>query len=144
MSSRFNLSRGGGVLRLWSFALAGLFAAPLCAQTLRIYHIDVEQADATLLVAPSGRTLLVDSGRNGHGERIKAVMDQAGVARIDFFVNTHYHEDHYGGIDDLVGLGVPVGMSFDRGDKHYLPDRKKQAATFSETTSVQSGPAHAA
>ncbi len=130
MSSRFNLSRGGGVLRLWSFALAGLFAAPLCAQTLRIYHIDVEQADATLLVAPSGRTLLVDSGRNGHGERIKAVMDQAGVARIDFFVNTHYHEDHYGGIDDLVGLGVPVGMSFDRGDKHYLPDRKKQAATF--------------
>ena len=64
-------------------------ALPACAQTLRIFHIDVEQADATLLVSPSGKTLLVDSGKNGHGPRIKAVMDQANVTTIDFFVKTH-------------------------------------------------------
>lgn len=43
---------------------------------------------------------MVDSGKNGHGARIKSVMDMAGVSRIDFFVNTHYHEDHYGGVDE--------------------------------------------
>ena len=32
------------------------------AQSLRIYHIDVDQGDATLIISPSGRTLLVDSG----------------------------------------------------------------------------------
>ena len=71
------------------------------AQTLRIYHIDVDQGDATLCVSPGGHTLLVDSGKNGHGPRIKAVMEQAGVSSIDHFVATHYHEDHYGGIDEL-------------------------------------------
>ena len=115
---------------LWRFALVGFVAAPLCGQSLRIYHIDVEQGDATLLVAPGGKTLLVDSGKNGHGERIKAVMDQAGVTRIDYFVNTHYHEGHYGGIDDLLGMGIRVGKAFDRGDKKYLPERKRQDPTY--------------
>lgn len=100
-------------------------------QTLRIYHIDVEQASATLLVAPGGKTLLVDSGKNGHGQRIKDVMDRAGVSRIDFFVDTHYHEDHYGGIDDLVALGVPVLEAFDRADKVCcLTTKKKKEKTF--------------
>ena len=51
---------------------------------------------------PNGKTLLIDSGKNGHGPRIQAVMQQAGVTQIDAFVNSHYHEDHFGGIDDLV------------------------------------------
>ncbi len=58
----------------------------------------------------------MDSGKNGHGARIKDVMDQAGITRIDHFVCTHYHEDHYGGIDDLVlDQGVTVGQVYDRG-----------------------------
>src|SRR5688572_21510617 len=92
----------------------------LSAQDLRIYHIDVEQGDATLFVAPGGKTLLVDSGKNSHGSRIKAVMDDAGVSQIDFFVATHYHEDHYGGIDDLVeDFNIPIVTSYDRGDKQF-------------------------
>ena len=77
-----------------------LFQATAQAQNLRIFHIDVEQADATLIVSPSGDTLLVDSGKNGHGARIKAVMDEAEVNQIDHYVTTHYHEDHF----DLLPL----------------------------------------
>ena len=77
----------------------------------------MDQADATLIVAPSGHTLLVDSGKNTHGPRIQAVMQTAGVTQIDHFVATHYHEDHYGGIDDLVNSMVTVVNSYDRGDK---------------------------
>ena len=40
-------------------------ASPLSAQTLRIYHSDVEQADAALVVMPNGRTPLIDAGRTG-------------------------------------------------------------------------------
>ena len=114
--------------------LALLFAAaPLSAQTLRVYQIDVEQADAALLVLPNGKTLLIDSGKNGHGARIRRVMQQAGVTQIDALVNSHYHEDHFGGIDDLVDAGVPVLESYDRGDKACcLPAAKKNQATFKD------------
>ena len=92
-------------------------ACPLAAQNLRIYQIDAEPADAALFVLPNGKTLLIDAGKNGHGERIRHVMARAGVTQIDAFVATHYHEDHVGGIDELVDVGVPVLESFVRGDK---------------------------
>ena len=82
---------------------------------------------------PNGKTLLIDSGKNGHGQRIRTVMQQAGVTQIDAFVASHYHEDHYGGIDDLVDMGVPVLESYDRGDKACcLSTKKKNEPTFKD------------
>jgi competence protein ComEC len=112
--------------------ILAFWPAWLSAQTLRIYHIDVEQADSALIVMPNGKTLLIDSGKNGHGNRIKAVMDQAGVTRIDAFVNSHYHEDHFGGIDDLVEMGVEVLEAYDRGDKSFLAASKKSQGTYKD------------
>jgi len=67
-------------------ALVGwLWTSGAFAQTLRIFHADVEQGDATLVVTPSGKTLLVESGKNGHGPRIPAVMQQEGASQIDAF-----------------------------------------------------------
>lgn len=97
-----------------------------------IYNIDVEQADAALLVMPNGKTLLIDSGKNGHGQRVKTVMDRAGVTKIDVFVASHYHEDHYGGIDDLVDMGVPVLEAFDRGDKDFVSSDTKKQKTYKD------------
>jgi competence protein ComEC len=100
------------------------------AQTLRIYHIDVDQASATLFVSPGGHTLLVDSGKNGHGPRILAALQRGAVDHIDYFVDTHYHEDHYGGIDEVVDAGIPVGAAYDRGDKGFLPASRLTDATY--------------
>ncbi|MEX2116492.1 MAG: lamin tail domain-containing protein [Bacteroidota bacterium] len=105
-------------------------SSSLFSQNLRVYHIDVEQADATLFVSPSGKTLLVDSGKNGHGRRIQNVMQLAGVTKINYFVNTHYHEDHYGGIDDLVRAGVQVDSAYDRGDKDFIPPETKNGSAY--------------
>ena len=54
---------------LSALALLLLFGgSPAAAQTLRIYQIDVEQAEAALMVMPNGKTLLIDSpGNNGDG-----------------------------------------------------------------------------
>ncbi len=72
----------------------------ISAQTLTIHHVDVEQADATLFIMPNGKTLLVDCGMNHAGKRVKKLLDEAGISKIDVFVLTHYHRDHYSGIDN--------------------------------------------
>jgi beta-lactamase superfamily II metal-dependent hydrolase len=84
-----------------ALSLSLITAGSISAQTPRIYQIDVESADAALLVMPNGKTLLIDSGKNGMGPRIKKVMDDAAVSKVDVFVNSHYHEDHFGGIKSL-------------------------------------------
>jgi hypothetical protein len=64
------VSRNAGVITRFVFVLtiATSCSVPVSAgaQTLRIFHIDVEQGDAALVVMPNGKTLLIDSGKNGH------------------------------------------------------------------------------
>jgi len=51
------------MLRLVSLTLATLFASLLgAAPNLDIYWVDVEGGGATLIVSPSGESLLVDTG----------------------------------------------------------------------------------
>jgi beta-lactamase superfamily II metal-dependent hydrolase len=128
--------RGGrGKKLLAAVVIANLVLAapdPVIAQALRITHIDVDQGGATLFVAPSGKTLLVDTGKNGHGGRLKAAMNRAGVTQIDHLVITHYHEDHYGGADELTSAPNPATVVnvYDRGDKTFLPPSKLGEPTF--------------
>ena len=113
---------GSAIARLLVSAAALIVGVlPASAESLRIYHIDVNQADATLIVSPGGNTILIDCGGEGQGDWVKAVMDDAGVTDLDYFLLTHYHGDHAGGIDELVGEEeVQVGTAFDRGDKDFL------------------------
>ncbi|WP_394743222.1 ComEC/Rec2 family competence protein [Natronococcus roseus] len=70
---------------------------------LEIHHIDVGQADATLLIEPSGETMLIDSGdwRQG-GADVIDYLEAHDVDRIDHLVATHAHADHIGGHDEII------------------------------------------
>ena len=94
----------------------GVASALAQRDTLDIYFVDVEGGQATLIVAPSGQTVLVDAGFPGERDaaRIAEVAKVAGVTRLDYFVNTHYHSDHIGGIVPLVGK-IPVATFVDHG-----------------------------
>ena len=76
------------------------------AQALRLYFIDVEGGQATLVVTPSGQSMLVDTGwptdTLRDAERIAAAVKKAGVGTVDYLVITHYHADHVGGMEQLA------------------------------------------
>jgi competence protein ComEC len=98
-----------------------LMAAVLGAQVekpLDIRFIDVEGGQATLIVAPSGESLLVDTGFPGNDnrdvDRITAAVKEAGLRQIDYLVITHYHADHVGGVPALAAR-VPIGTFVDHG-----------------------------
>ena len=113
--------------------VASLLGTPLSGQQLEIYHIDVDQGDATLVVSPTGESLLIDAGDNGRGQTIRQVLAEAEVERIDHFVTTHYHSDHYGGIDELTSSpAIPILNAYDRGDKGFLPASKTTGLRYVE------------
>jgi beta-lactamase superfamily II metal-dependent hydrolase len=101
------------------FAVMTLWCAIARAQprkTLDVYFIDVEGGQSTLLVSPSGQSLLIDAGWPGarDADRITAVAKQAGIMQIDYLVLTHYHVDHAGGVPELASR-IPIRNFVDHG-----------------------------
>jgi beta-lactamase superfamily II metal-dependent hydrolase len=97
-------------------ALTGLPAPP--PRPLQIYFVDVEGGQATLIVSPSGESMLVDAGWPGNNgrdsDRIVAAARLAGVQQIDYLLVTHYHLDHVGGVPELAAK-IPVIHYVDHG-----------------------------
>lgn len=85
------------------FVLSALFVlAQTPARQLRIFVIDVEGGGATLVISPSGQSMLIDSGSPGDAakrdsSRIADAMHAAGLSKIDYLFTTHYDGDHVGG-----------------------------------------------
>ncbi len=100
-------------------------AAP-APRPLDIYFIDVEGGAATLIVTPSGESILTDCGwprEDGRdAKRIEHVARYvAGLSQIDHCLITHWHTDHYGGIEALAKL-MPVKRYWDRGIPQQATD----------------------
>ncbi len=99
-------------------ALLCCAGARAAEKSLRIYSIDTEGGQATLIVSPTGQSLLIDTGWPGFNyrdaDRIAAAAKLAGVTEIDTVIITHFHRDHVGGVTQLVDR-IRVGMFIDHG-----------------------------
>jgi competence protein ComEC len=101
---------------LLTVAAAGLLAAQ--SKTLDIYWVDVEGGGATLIVTPSGESLLADTGNPGDRDAPRIVdvaTKQAGLKKLDYLLITHFDGDHVGGASAVAKL-IPVSHFLDHGD----------------------------
>ena len=121
------------MLKSFSVLLGLLGASALYgAQNLEIYWIDAEGGAATLIVAPSGESMLVDTANrtpdDRDGKRIFAAAQLAGLKKIDILLTTHFHGDHIGAMAALAKL-IPINLYMDHGPSVEL-DRPNVAAAY--------------
>jgi beta-lactamase superfamily II metal-dependent hydrolase len=102
------------------------------AGNLEIHHIDIGQGDSTLIVSPTGKSLLFDAGEDNWNSSAKAqvigayIQSVLGCKQLDYVVISHFHSDHigyvgYGGLWNLVeAQNFTVGKTILRNYAAYL------------------------
>ena len=90
---------------------------------LRVYCLDVGQGDS-ILITNNNKTMLIDASTNEMGSRVVKYLNDLGIKKIDYLVGTHPHEDHIGGLDNVI-------KNFDIGTI-YMPNVVATTKTFEE------------
>lgn len=89
--------------------------------TLDITYLDVGQADS-ILIQNKGHNMLIDAGNNEDGPLLVQYFKEQNITKFDYLITTHPHEDHIGGMDDIIN-------NFDI-EKIYMPDVTTTTKTF--------------
>lgn len=132
------------------FLQAALFLLPLAflsaqPKNMEIYWIDVEGGASTLVISPSGESMLIDTGwevGDRDAKRIYDAAQKAGLKKIDYVVISHFHADHIGGLAALTKL-IPTGNYYGRNDNIEPANQKwldsYRAASAGKRTIVKPG-----
>ena len=92
-------------------------------ENLKIYFIDVGEADSTLIYN-NGEYTLIDAGNNKDGKKLVNYFKELGVTKFKYVITTHVHEDHIGGMDNII-REFPI--------EHFLiPDTPVDNMTYTE------------
>jgi len=89
---------------------------------LKVHFLDVGQADSTLIELPNNQIMLIDGGNNNDSDIIIEYLKEKDIKKIDYLIGTHPHEDHIGGLDDIID-SLEIG-------KIYLPGVVHTTKTF--------------
>lgn len=68
---------------------------------MSVHFIDVGQADA-IFIRSGDETMLIDGGNNADSDTIISYLKEQGVKKLTYIIGTHPHEDHIGGLDDVI------------------------------------------
>ncbi len=97
---------------------------PASGGELQVYFLDVGpiNGDSTLIVCPSGQTVLVDAGDTTKGKVVLDALKKKNITQIDYFIGTHPHPDHIGGATAVI-KGMKVVNVVDNGLAPVIPER---------------------
>lgn len=92
-------------------------------QKLQIYFLDVGQADS-IFITNNGENMLIDAGNNEDGKLVVDFLKSMNITKIDYLIGTHPHEDHLGGLDDVINE-MDIG-------KIFMPKKSSTTKTFKD------------
>lgn len=72
------------------------------AKWLTVRFLDVGQADCICISTSDGHNMLIDAGNNNDGRLVSHYLVNSGIDHFDYIIGTHAHEDHVGGLDDVI------------------------------------------
>lgn len=90
---------------------------------LEVYYFYVGQADC-ILIKDKDKTMLIDAGNNDDGNLICNYLKKLNISKIDYLIGTHAHEDHIGGLDNVI-------KEFEIG-KIYMPKKETTTKSFED------------
>lgn len=91
--------------------------------TYSVEYIDVGQADC-IYITNQEETMLIDAGNNEDGELVCDYLENKGVKTIDYLIGTHPHEDHIGGLDNVIDTFEIENI--------YMPDVSADTKTYDD------------
>ena len=68
---------------------------------IKLSYLDVGQADS-ILIQIGNENMLIDAGNNSDGEGLVEYLKEQDISSFKYVVGTHAHEDHVGGMDDII------------------------------------------
>lgn len=92
-------------------------------ENLVVDYIDVGQADS-ILITTQDEAMLIDAGNNEDGEDVVEFIKSKGITKLNYVIGTHPHEDHIGGMDDVI-------KNFDIGTI-YMPTITTNTKTYED------------
>ncbi|WP_313413120.1 stalk domain-containing protein [Sedimentibacter sp.] len=109
----------------WDSATQTVTVAKSKSEVLKVHFIDVGQADCILIELPNGEEVLIDAGNKGDSNTIINYINNLGIDDIEYFILTHFHEDHIGSAPNIL----------DEFDilKIYIPDTTTDTQIYKET-----------
>jgi competence protein ComEC len=113
-----------GALVFFKWGLPWLKARPPkpSGGELQVHVLDVGpiEGDSILIIAPGGKSVLIDAGDAGKGKVVLDALKRYKVDHLDYFIASHPHPDHIGGADEVLN-GIKVTNVIDNGVDFSTP-----------------------
>lgn len=99
-------------------------------EDLNIFYLNVGQGDSTFITI-NGYNMLIDSGNDQDGYYIAEFLKAQNVKKIDYFILTHFDEDHIGGAYKILEE-LEIGVLYMPGNSNKTQTYKKLISTIDE------------